>query len=135
MMGIMPLAAEEMASQQAPAAETKSALSAEIKIGTGLENRDVTGEEGTFPAETPQLVGWTRISGANGPTQITHVWKWNGQEVGKVSLNVTSSPFRTYSRKTVLGNGTYSLDVLDADGKVIASKEVQVQAQPQTPVQ
>jgi hypothetical protein len=126
-LGFKPLMAEETATPPATAAsETKSSLTAEIKIGTSLENRDVVGEADSFPPETAQLVGWTRITGAKEPTQIKHVWKFNGAEMGTVSLNVTSSPFRTYSRKTVVGSGTYTLEVQDADGKVISSKEVQV---------
>jgi len=126
-VGLAPLAAEEM-SPEAPAVESSGGLSAEIKIGTGLENKEATGVADTLPADTVQLVGSTRISGANEPTQITHVWKFNGEDAGSVPLNVKSSPFRTFSRKTVIGSGTYSLEVQDANGKAIASKEVQIQA-------
>ncbi len=128
MLGFSPLVAEEMVSQETSGTESKSSLSAETKIGTGLENRQVVGEADTFPADTVQLVGWTRISGANEPTQITHVWKLNGAVVGAVPLSVASSPYRTNSRKTVIGSGTYTLEVKDADGNMIASKEVSVQA-------
>lgn len=105
---------------------TKSALSAKIKIGTAMENREVVGEADSFPVNTPQLVGWSQITGATEPTEITHVWKLNGTEIASVSLKVPSSPFRTYSRKMLKGAGTYTLEVKDSSGKVIASKDVEV---------
>jgi hypothetical protein len=125
-VGLGPLVAEEAAPKGVSAADAAVTLSAEIKIGTGLENREVVGAADTFAAGTPQLVGWTRITGATKPTQIIHVWKLNGKEISSVPLSATSSPFRTNSRKTVVGPGTYTLEVRDMNGNVINSKDVTV---------
>jgi hypothetical protein len=125
-LGIGPVLADEAMPKAAAASEGAEALSVEIKIGTGLENREIVGAADTFPAGTTQLVGWTRITGATKPTQIIHVWKLNGKEVASVPLSATSSPFRTNSRKTVVGPGTYTLEVRDMNGNVINSKDVTV---------
>ncbi len=120
-----PLRAEGM-SADTPSA---SGLTAEIIIGTGMENKELVGVSDTFSADTPQLVGWTRIKGAHQPTEIRHVWKVNGKEVTSVSLSVQSSSYRTYSRKTLNGQvGNWSLEVKDVDGNVIASKNFEVTA-------
>src|SRR5882672_5088960 len=110
----------------APAAES-AALSFEIKIGTAVENHEVTGEADKFPADTAQLIGWSKVTGATEPLQISHVWKRNGEQAASVPLMVKSSPYRTYSRKTVTDMpGKWSLEVQDTNGKVLATKEVQV---------
>ena len=108
-------------------AATDGSVKAEIKIGTDIENREIVGEATSFAAGTPKLAAWTRITGAGQPTQIWHVWKRNGEELSKISLNVTSSYFRTYSRKDVNGQaGNWTLEVRDASGAVLASKDFTV---------
>lgn len=124
----LPLAhSEDVAPASAAPVAKKVTLSAEVKIGTGLENRDVTGEADSFPATTPQLVGWSRVTGAEEPTQVMHVWKLNGEKAAEVPLSVQTSSYRTHSRKTVEGHpGKWSLEVQDMDGNVLGSKEVTV---------
>jgi hypothetical protein len=112
-----------------------SAITAEIKIGTDVQDREVVGESATFGPEVEKVVGWTRITGAAQPTQISHVWKRNGEEVSSVPLNVQSASYRTYSRKTVAGlPGNWTFEVKDANGSVIASKDFTV-GQTQAPAQ
>jgi hypothetical protein len=104
-------------------------LTAEIKIGTDLQDREVVGESTNFGTDVEKVVGWTRITGAGMPTEITHVWKRNGEEVSSVPLRVQSASYRTYSRKTIAGMpGNWSLEVKDANGNIIASKEFTVGA-------
>jgi hypothetical protein len=103
-------------------------LSAEIKVGTGLENREVTGAAESFTAGTP-LVGWTRIKGANEPTDVVHEW-WRGEEkFASVTLPVKASSWRTYSRISSPQAGDWTLKVVDASGKEVASQKFKVTAQ------
>lgn len=104
-----------------------SALSVEIVVGTGMDGRDVVGAADQFSNETPQLVGWTRVTGAKQPLEIRHVWKCDGKDLSSVPLNVQSSSFRTYSRKNIFGkSGAWTLEVQDVDGNVLASKSFEV---------
>ena len=123
-----PAAAPTAAGEAAAPSATKS-LKVEIKIGKGVADREATGVADSFTSDTEQLVGWTRIEGANEPVEVKHVWSLNGKEVASIPLEVKSSSFRTWTRKAVSGmTGTWNLSVKDADGHVLASKDVQVTA-------
>lgn len=98
-------------------------ITAEIRFATDIEEREPEGVATRFSADQNQIVGWTRIMGARQPIQIVHVWKHGGEEVARVPLDVTSSSFRTWSRKTLRGmTGEWSLEVLGPNGIVIGSK-------------
>jgi len=103
-------------------------LNIELKVGTNVENREVVGESAAFGPEVPKIVAWTRVSGANQPVQITHIWKRDGKTVATVPLNIQSASYRTFSRRTVAGEpGAWSVDVIDPIGKVVARKEFTVE--------
>ena len=117
-------AQQEQEGQQEQAQQN---LEAEVKIGTDVQNLEVVGEADEFPADTEQVVGWSRITGANQPTQVTHVWKHDGNVVDSIPLDVTSTSFRTYSRKTVSGlPGEWTLEVQDPNGETIGSASFNV---------
>jgi len=119
-----------------PAQSAGSKISVEIKIGTGIEKFDPTGIAATFPASVPQLVGWTRVTGALAPVVITHVWILNGEEKAAIELPVKSSTYRTWSRKSINGQtGKWRLDVKGPDGTVIGSQEFEVVKEGAAPAQ
>ena len=104
-------------------------LKAELKVGTDVKDHEIVGEASSFPGDTDKVVAWTRVTGAAQPTQVFHVWKLDGKEMSKVTLNVQSASYRTYSRKSVAGNpGKWSVEVQDNSGKVLASKDFTVEA-------
>lgn len=112
------------AAAASPVADT---LTAELKIGADVQDREVVGEAASFGPDTETVVAWSRISGANMPTEITHVWKRNGEEVASVPLKIQSVSYRTYSRKTVAGlPGNWTVEVRDSAGNVIATKHFTV---------
>ncbi len=119
----------------AEGAPSGSNLKVEIKLGTGIENRQVTGEADSFDATTSQIIGWTLIEGANEPVDITHEWLLNGETTSTVPLSVKSSRFRTFSRKSINGRtGSWEFRVKDAGGAVIASKKFEITAAAATPI-
>jgi hypothetical protein len=106
-----------------------SALTVEAAVGTGIENKTLIGESASFSADTPQVVGWSRITGAKEPTEIRHIWKCDGKEMSSVTLGVQSSSFRTHSRKNLFGKtGHWTFEVVDVEGNVLASKDFEVTA-------
>ncbi len=120
-----PAAKEEPAKTSAPA--SSAALKAEVKIGTDIQDREPTGVSNSFDSGTLQVVGWTRVTGANEPTEIIHVWSYKGAEQSSVPLPVKSSSYRTFSRKSVIGQkGKWKLTVKDAEGRVIGSKDFEI---------
>lgn len=109
------------------AAPQAGALTADLKIAQDVQNLEPVGVADTFTPDTATLVAWSRITGADQPTEVTHVWKRNGEVVSRVPLKVGSASFRTYSRKTVTGlRGNWTVEVHDAAGNVIATKHFNV---------
>lgn len=106
---------------------TEMDLKADLKFGTDVKDHEVVGEAASFPADTDKVVAWTRVTGASQPTQVFHVWKKDGKEESKVTLNVQSASYRTYSRKSVTP-GRWTVEVQDNNGKVLASKDFTVEA-------
>ena len=84
----------------------------------GLE---VVAASTSFPSSIEKLYCFTKIVGANEPTQITHVWYYDETEHARVELDVKSKDWRTYSSKLILPHetGKWHVDVLDKDGRIL----------------
>jgi hypothetical protein len=102
-------------------------VSAELAIGKSIDKNMPVDTASAFPADVGAIVAWTRVSGAEAGTKITHVWI-HGADTSKVELNVGGSPWRTFSRKTIGSDGTgdWTVEVMDASGKVLASKSFKI---------
>ena len=88
--------------------------------------RDVVGREpvdaGThFEPSVGKLYCFTQITGAQGPTEIFHVWYFAETERARVPLSVNAGSWRTYSSKIIQSHeiGDWRVDVLDPEGKVL----------------
>ena len=103
----------------APAA-TSSAVSVEAVVARSVMDRAPVDSGTAFPADVGQLVLWTKVSGAAG-SMVRHVWFHGETEVGNVELSISSSPYRTWSRKTVPldWTGAWHVEVRDAAGAVV----------------
>ena len=79
----------------------------------------------SFPASVGKLYCFTKITGAQSPTTITHVWYFGSTERARVDLDVSSASWRTYSSKIIQAHeiGSWRVDVLDSAGTVL--KELQ----------
>lgn len=105
----------------APAATpAASAVTVEAVVARSVVDRAPMDTGTAFPADVGQLVLWTKVSGAAG-SAIRHVWFHGDTEVGNVELPVSSSPYRTWSRKTVPADwtGAWHVEVRDAAGAVL----------------
>ncbi len=121
------LADDKPAGPRPPPAETKPAAgdtSAEVKVGTGVEKFEITGESATFPAGTTVWV-WSRIKGGEG--NIKHVWKKDGKEVWTATLNVGGKDWRTQSRRTISKAGDWEVEVQTEAGASIGSVKFSIQ--------
>lgn len=120
-----------------PAGEVQQA--AQLEVSVAAICRDVLDHEpdgyGTsFPVSVGKLYCFTKITGAQSPTQITHVWFFDGNERARVDLGVKSSSWRTYSSKIIQAHeiGTWHVDVEDLDGNVLKTLEFEVTPQQET---
>ena len=95
---------------------------AEIVIARNVEAREPVGAGEEFPSNVGHLAAWTRVTGAANTT-IEHVWRHQGHE-NVIPLNIgMGSPWRTWSRKTILSDwtGQWTFEVRDTDGNVMAT--------------
>jgi len=65
------------------------------------------------------VVGWTQIRSGLGEVTVTHRWLHESENAGDVPLTIRSSPWRTWSRKTVSEPGNWKFQVLDPKGNVL----------------
>jgi hypothetical protein len=74
-----------------------------------------------FAPSVGTLYCFTQITGAQGPTEVFHVWYFAEIERARVSLSVNGSSWRTYSSKIIQSHeiGDWRVDVLDPEGKVL----------------
>ena len=79
----------------------------------------------SFPVSVGTLYCFTKITGAQSPTQITHVWYFGATERARVDLDIKSATWRTWSSKIIQTHevGAWRVDVLDSAGTVL--KELQ----------
>lgn len=90
-------------------------------ICKNVENLTCVDPQNEFSMPIDKLYCFTRISGAKEDTEITHVWYYGDVERFRISLNVRSSSWRTYSSKTIQAHetGKWHVDVLDSAGTVL----------------
>lgn len=90
-------------------------------VATAIVDRAPEGTATTFPADVGELYCFTRIVGAAPGTQIQHVWFQGDTERARVSLNIGSANWRTWSSKTIPADwtGSWRVEVQTADGTVL----------------
>lgn len=113
-------AAQPSAAKPAPVAA--AGASAEVKAGTGVENKESVGTASEFAAGTKVYV-WTRV--LNAPGAATMVWKLNGTENWKAKVKIGSKRWTTSSRRQVKA-GSWTVEVQGADGSVLGSVDFTV---------
>ena len=76
-----------------------------------------------IPAGTERVYCFTRIDGAQGETEVTHNWYYQGALKASVVLPVRTSEWRTWSSKTLLPEctGDWMVEVLSKDGTPLES--------------
>jgi hypothetical protein len=116
-VGSFALTPTALTAQQQP----QPAVTAEVRLGTGVENREPVGVAEAFPADVGQIYAWTRITGAANTT-VEHVWRF-GEHEFVVPLTIGGSPWRTWSIKTIPPewDGEWTFEVRDASGNVVSS--------------
>jgi hypothetical protein len=90
-------------------------------ICKNVVNRTPVDAGSSFATSADKIFCFTKIVGANHPTEITHVWYFDGNEKDRVTLSVGGNPWRTYSSKRLRPNdvGPWHVDVLDANGNML----------------
>lgn len=127
------------------AQETPQLVVEEGIICTDVVDRQPAGANTSFAASVNRLSCFTRITGAENPTTVTHVWYFGDLERARIELSVGSLSWRTHSSKVIQAHevGSWRVDVLDEAGSVLSTIPFEITsaptppppAQPQTPTQ
>ena len=90
-------------------------------VCTDVVDRQPVDSGTSFSVSTGRLYCFTRIVGAQDPTQVVHAWYFGDEERARVTLSVGGSNWRTYSSKQVQEHeiGAWRVEVLDADGNLL----------------
>jgi hypothetical protein len=93
----------------------------EAVITTAVVDREPVDEVDVFPRQGGTLYCFTRITGADVPTTVYHLWYHGEQIMSRVELPVNSPDWRTWSAKGFLDTwqGKWRVEIQDADGKVL----------------
>ena len=93
-----------------------------------VEEREAVNVGTQFTNSTPRLYCFTKIVGAQSPTEVVHVWSYGDVERARVSLAVNSSNWRTYSSKAIQAHeiGSWRVDVLDTSGNLLETVNFEV---------
>lgn len=99
---------------------------------TGVQDREPVGIAETFSAEVGEVFFYTVFEGDFPESEVTHVWRRDGEEMARVPLTVRGPRWRTWSSKRILADwtGSWTAQVVGPEGTVIESVEFTVEAVP-----
>jgi len=113
-------------------ATTAAAASLQVESAVICEqvvDREPVDVGNSFSATVGKLYFFTKIVGAEGNTQVTHVWFFGDTERARVTLSVRASNWRTYSSKRIQAHetGAWRAEILDAEGNTLATARFEVE--------
>ena len=90
-------------------------------ISVDVIDREPVDPDNAFSASVAKLYCFTKIAGAESPSDITHVWYYGDTERARITLAVNGNPWRTYSSKRLqlYEVGLWHVDILDAIGNTM----------------
>jgi len=114
------LAAQDSTARPAAPPAPASNVNVEAVLARTLVDRAPQDTGSAFPDSVGTVVLWMRVTGANGQT-LHHVWFHGDDQVGDVSLTISGSPWRSWSRKTIPADakGAWHVEIRDETGAVL----------------
>jgi len=102
---------------------------AEASICVNVVDLQCQGKALTFSPDVGKLYCFTRILGAQEPTQIFHVWYYKEIERARVALQVNSPNWRTYSSKIIQPHetGEWRVEILGPDNELLKVIHFQIE--------
>ncbi len=115
---VLLLSAAVKAQEMKPKAEAKPEV-AQLKLGTAVQDREITGEDSTFSLNE-KVYAWMRVTGASGDS-IMITWK-HADLTYSTTVLIGSNSWRTWAYKTMSAAGEWTVTVSTQSGDVL--KEV-----------
>ena len=104
--------------------------SAEARVGTGIENKDVTGEAVQFkvPPDT-KIYLWTKVTGLSAGGRLKLAFVRGEKTAYEREHAVSGSPYRLYVYKTFRAgdSGEWTAKVLGPDGQELVATKFTVE--------
>jgi hypothetical protein len=112
-------------------AVAQEAGSIKVEAAAVCENivdRDPAGAGASFSVTVGKLFFFTKITGAENPIEIAHVWYFGDIERARVNLPVKANTWRTHSSKILQAHeiGAWRVDVLGPAGEVLETVQFEV---------
>lgn len=104
--------------------------SATVKVGTGIENRDVTGEAATLQiAADTNVYLWAKVSGLPADATVKLVFARGEVAVWEHERVAAGSPYRLWVYRTfrAADSGEWTAKILGPDGTELGSVSFQVE--------
>lgn len=104
--------------------------SATVKVGTGIENRDVTGEAATLQiAADTNVYLWAKVSGLPADATVKLVFARGEGAAWERERAAAGSPYRLWVYRTfrAADSGEWTAKVLGPDGAELGSVKFQVE--------
>ena len=97
-------------------------------ITTSVIDRRPVDQVKAFPIQNGKLYCFTRIIGAEDPTEVYHLWYRGEQLMSRTKLSVNSPDWRTWSAKRFLEDwsGEWHVEIHDVDGNVLQKVNFQL---------
>ena len=110
-------------------AQASSIQVAEASICLDVVDLQCQGKDTTFSSSLGKLYCFTRIIGAQEPTQIFHVWFYEEKQRARVPLQVNSPNWRTYSSKIIQPHekGEWRVEILGPDNELLKVIHFQIE--------
>jgi hypothetical protein len=89
---------------------------AELKLGTGVQDKQIVGEDSTF-ALNGKVYVWMKVTGASGDS-LNVTWK-QGDHSYNGTIFVGGNSWRTWAYKTVSATGDWTVTVSTQAGDVL----------------
>ena len=95
----------------------------EMVFCTAIEERQPVGQDTVFNSDVERVYCYTKLSGADDTTTVSHIWYFKDDEVARVNLSVNANIWRTWSSKKLMQIwvGKWRVDIIAADGTVLKS--------------
>ena len=111
----------ERTEASAPGSPPTLAVS-EHALGRGVANHWAIDATDRFE-EGSAVFFFTRVIGGADGGQIRHVWIRDGRVVQAIELSLGGAHWRTHSRKTIYGLGSWAVEARDMEDRVLARAE------------
>ncbi len=123
LLGVSSLAAQAQSTAQDTTRQAVGLTVPEAVITSNVVDRQPTDTLTTVAADAGQIYCWTRITGAAGELEISHVWYRGEEEVARTPLRVAGDNWRTWSSKKIdpSWTGEWRVEVVGPDGTLLAT--------------